>query len=258
MLPRAWMVILTVVLAFGSTVQASEASKDADALAREGVELRRIGKDAAALPKFEQAYSKSKNAKHLAQTGLCLQAVGRWSEAEEALSTALQDSAHAWIKTNRDILKESLEVAKQHVGGLEVTGSPVGAPVSIDGRNIGTLPLATPLRLSEGPLVLEVRAPAYRPERRELIVQGGQFRRIQIDLQPQAAALASSKPETLPVEGSATTISEKSSPLDQEETRQTPWLWIGAGSVVVAAGLAAFFLLSSGSDNPAVDGMGRL
>lgn len=221
--------------------------------------MRRIGKDAEALPKFEKAYGKSKNAKHLAQMGLCLQAVGRWSEAEEALSTALQEGSNAWIKSNRDVIKDSLETVKQHVGSLELGGSPEGASVVIDGRAMGTLPLSAPLRLNEGPLVLEVRAPNHRPERQELVIHGGQFRRLQVDLRSEAVVVPGFKP-TAEREASSVSVatSAEETPEASDRGNGRTWLWVGAGALAVAAGVVAFLLLSSGSENPDVDGMGKL
>lgn len=258
--PKLALLVIAALLAPPLLASAAEQSSPAaEALAKEGVELRRVGKDAEALPKFEQAFAKSSNPKHRAQLGLCQQAVGRWVEAEESLSGALQSSTHPWIKQNRDILKQSLETAKEHIGSLEITGSPVGAKVLLDGQILGRLPLAQPLRLNQGSVALEIAADGHQTQRRDLTVEGGQYRKLRFDLAaetlPSPSALTAAEPQ--PAADSALLASSSEMPAEGA-SRSTPWLWIGAGAVVVVALGVLALVLTSEEKNPSVDGMGSL
>ena len=67
----------------------ASAATTAEGLIKEGLELRRAGRDSDALAKFESAYNQSKTPRAAAQWGLCLQAVSRWSEADPLLAEAL-------------------------------------------------------------------------------------------------------------------------------------------------------------------------
>src|SRR5687768_12824986 len=69
----------------------------AERLISEGMELRRAGKDAEGLQKFEAAYRLAPTPRAAAQWGLCLQAVGRWADADTRIAEALQAKADPWI-----------------------------------------------------------------------------------------------------------------------------------------------------------------
>lgn len=243
------MLVSLLMCALANPALASDL-EDAEALAREGVELQNVGKETKALPKFEQAYAKSKSAKHLAQVGLCLQAIGRWVESEEALSTALQDANAPWISANRQVIKHALATVKQQVGTLEVTGSPEGAAILVDGYDMGRLPLPAALRLNQGPVVLEVRAAGHRPERQELSVQGGHYRRLQVTLQPMATTpkLPAAVPDA-PAEHSSGRIATGSAAEAEQRGVAKKWILLGGvAGVVGVAVIGVLLMMSFGSE----------
>ena len=91
-----------VTLAWAAPAAAQETP--ATALLREGIELRRAGRDAEALARFERAHAVEPSPRTLAQMGLAEQALGRWVRAEAHLRAALAPRDDAWIERNRAAL----------------------------------------------------------------------------------------------------------------------------------------------------------
>jgi hypothetical protein len=130
-------------------------AQDADALIKQGVELRRAGQDQAALEQFRHAYDLEPTPRALAQMGLAEQALGRWIDGEAHLARALEAAQDPWIAKYRGTLEGSRAEIGKHLGSLAVTGGPDGAELRVDGRPVGTLPLRRTLRLPLGTFTLE-------------------------------------------------------------------------------------------------------
>jgi len=152
----------------GPAVAAGDAADDA--IAR-GLELRRSARDAEALEEFKRAYLLSPGPRALAQMGWAEQALGRWVDAEAHLDEASKAKSDPWVRKVRSRIEQSLTAVGTHLGSLEVTGSPAGADVNVDGRKVGTLPLRGPVRVPAGDVVLEVRAADHRPISRTIDVK---------------------------------------------------------------------------------------
>src|SRR5437868_5098645 len=80
---------------------------DADALIKQGVELRRARRDREALERFRRAYDLAPTPRALAQMGLAEQALSRWVDAESHLGRALEIAEDAWIAKYRTTLEAS-------------------------------------------------------------------------------------------------------------------------------------------------------
>jgi hypothetical protein len=237
---------------------APKADEEAESHIKSGVNLRRAGNDEAALPEFKRAYELSHSPRSAAQLGLCEQALGLWAEAHDHNSEALLATNDAWVKKNRAVLEDQVATAKSHLGRIEVNGEPAGATLSVNGRQIGTLPLVGPLRLTVGHIELELRAPGYEPATHTVELKPGAYERVGMRLTkaPVAAAPAlppsAAEPAGDPGSGEAalTTSAEPASP----EPVATPvykraWFW-GVVGVVVIGGAAAAFLATRGGGDP--------
>lgn len=130
---------------------------------REANALRRAGDDTSALKLFQRAYELNKTPKALAQIGLAEQALGKWSAADKHLRQSLESGDEPWIRKNRSSIDMALSLVATHVGQLEVSGTPAGAEVRVDGESEGTLPLARPITVTAGGVAIEVTAPGYLP-----------------------------------------------------------------------------------------------
>jgi hypothetical protein len=152
---------------------AADGSREAEALIREGVQLRAQGKDERALPLFEKAYQESRTPRTAGQLGLVELAVGYFVDAERYLSEALASPDHPWVAKNLKMLQEQLASAKDKIGELAISGTPAGAEVWINGKRVGQLPLAAPVRLDKGRATVELRAPGYVASSDTLTISGG-------------------------------------------------------------------------------------
>ena len=169
-----------------ATVLARPAAADdattADKLIHRGVELRRVHDDDGAQREFQQAYDLVHSPRAAGQLGLAEQALGRWEDAEAHLSEAIRAAGDSWVAKNRAVLDQALVTIQAHLGRIEVIGDPEGAAVSLNGRAVGKLPLAQPIRVSAGQVDVEVHAAGYVPVQRTVSIVGGQYQRVVIRL----------------------------------------------------------------------------
>lgn len=160
------------------------AESDVDAAVKRGVELRRASKDEEALQVFRDALARAPASNrirvHLAATH---QALGQWLEAERHLREAMQHADDPYVVRHRATLERSHGYVSDRLGSLEVRGTPAGAEVSLSGRQLGTLPLAT-LVLPTGMYELEVRKSGYYPVIRSLEIAARGLLRERVDLIP--------------------------------------------------------------------------
>lgn len=222
----------------------------AESLSKEGLELRRAGRDSEALVKFEKAYGLIATPRNAAQLGLCLQALARWSEADGYLAEAISAVQDPWIQKNRTILKDASETAKSHMGRIEVLGSPEGASVTVNGRVVGTLPLKEAVKVNEGSVDIEVSAPNLLSATRTMTIVGASYQRVVLRLKPPEP-VPEARAEALP----AVDVLQKDSDAGAKPLYAKPWFWAAAGGVLLAAGVTAV-LLSQSTNYPAADQRG--
>jgi hypothetical protein len=250
-LPVAAGVLLAAATA--RPARAADDTAEAEALIREGIQLRVKGDAPRALPLFEKAYQLSRSPRTAAQLGLVELEVGAAAEAERYLTEALATPDHPWIAKNRATLKRQLEVAKRDIGELVVTGSPAGAEVSVNHKPAGRLPLAAPIRLDKGRVDIEVRAPGFEAVTDTVLIAAGkQVRRAYMlarSLAPEpVAARAPARPEpgpavqTLPADTAAPgtppseMLTASPAPAQSWYTRR-PVFWVTAGAALAALAL---------------------
>ena len=110
-------------------------SAEAEALIRQGVELRAQKKDERALPLFEKAYQLSRTPRTAGQLGLVEMALGYFVDAEKYLGEAVASPDHPWVAKNLATLKAQLATAKSQIGELYIIGEPAGAEVVVNGKS---------------------------------------------------------------------------------------------------------------------------
>ncbi len=137
----------------------SVAVEDEESLLREGVELRRQGRDEAAVAVLRRAYALRASARASGQLGLAEQSIGRWARAEALLRSALAAVDDPWVTLRRATLEGALAVAEQHLATVEVVGGSPGAELWVDGERAGALPGDRVLRVAAGTVRVEHRAP---------------------------------------------------------------------------------------------------
>jgi len=159
-------------------------AQDAEAAIRQGMELRKQGEDARALPYLEKAYQLSRTPRTAAQLGLVQMGLGYWVDAERHLDEALSDPDNYWVAKNRAVLEGARTRVRSMIGLLAITGQPAGAEVLVNGRPVGRLPLAQEVRIGKGPAEVEVRADGYVTANRSVTVAGGGRQQLSIALVP--------------------------------------------------------------------------
>ncbi len=163
----------------------------AEALIAEATELRRAGRHSKAYPLLSRAYAVQTSARTAAQLGLVEMQLGYWLDSERHLSEGLASARDPWITEHRDDLESSLARVKAAIGDLVLLQAPPGSLVLVNGRPAGTIPLAAPIRVGEGPVNLEVRPPGQASRFRSLIMLGGQRQEVAFGANTSAVSDAS-------------------------------------------------------------------
>ena len=157
----------------------------ADDLIRQGVELRKSGNDDKALEAFRASYQLRPAARAQAQVGLAEQALGLWVDAEADLKGALREMNDPWISKNAKALSGALATVGQHLGSLQLMGTPAGAVVKIDERQVGKLPFEKAIRVTAGEVLVSVSLEGYIEINRKITVSAGRLVRETIALHAQ-------------------------------------------------------------------------
>lgn len=204
-----------------------------------GIALRGEAKDAEALKLFEAAAEIDPGSVrvqvHLATAH---QALGNWLLADEYLASALRQEEHPYIIRHRESLNAARRVIHSNIGRLEVEGQPAGAEVRLNGRLVGRLPLAEPVRATVGSYVLDVRLEGHYPSQRPIVLSGGALLREAVQLEPlpseQGAASASGQLRGYSASGQDPRLEEAPS------RRWLTWALVGASGAAAASSLGAF------------------
>ena len=246
---RGFLVVIVVLIASASSVAPAWARDSADQLIKKGLELRKRGDDLGALPLFDEAYRMSPTPRAAAQRAFCAQALGRWTQVEADLNEALKSPDDAWVKKNRAAIDESLRVTKTKVAVIEVVGDPAGSEVLVNGKPVGRLPLASPVRIEAGEIDVELRADGHRPATKTLRVDGGQYQRVVVRAEadvpptPPAPTPPSATPAPAPnvavyVTNTNPSGTVTSRPEPASAARRAPkWVSWGLGAVSLGVGV---------------------
>ncbi len=240
--------------------QGTVRAEDADALVRQGIQLRKQGKDREAYDVFQRAVTLQSAPRNLAQLGLAEQALGLWPRAEAHIKEALGTVDDPWIRKNHATLEESLRTIGGHLGSLEVWGDPGGAQVLFNGRLVGTLPDTGPVRVEIGQVTFTVRAKGYADASRTVEVKSEDSLRENVILSAETAPSAATTTE-------GTTLALKPPPPGPNESTpglvakpapesagKSPlyarwWFWTAIGAAI-AGGVVAAIVLHHGSTSP--------
>jgi tetratricopeptide (TPR) repeat protein len=254
--PRSVACVLLVTLCMARSSHAREtgASSELNQLLSDGIALRRVGKDAEALALFLRANGLDpESARVQAQLGTTYQALGRWIAADTHLTEALSHAGDEYIERHRAAIERAHEIVKDHLGSLAVEGVPAGADVSLNGRVIGSLPMARPERVAVGSYLLEVSLARHYTESRPISIKPRVLTRETVDLVPHSpkratvavagAAVAGARraeEAVLPGAVSSEVVSSDAVvPIDSDGGAPAwlPWTFGGASAATAAVGV---------------------
>jgi hypothetical protein len=171
-----------VALVLSAFARAAADPAEVEALIAKGIDLRREGRPGEALPYLKKAYELLHSPRTAGQLGLCELSAGYPIEAEQHLTAALGSPEHPWISKYRGALGQALSKARAQIGELVVEGTPSGASVVVNGRDLGSLPLAAPVKVPAGNVEVTIRAPGYSDLARSMRVEGGEKERLSVSL----------------------------------------------------------------------------
>jgi hypothetical protein len=232
-------VVCAIALVASTGVTRARASEtEADSAITSGIALRREHRDAEALVEFRRAYALTPTPRALAQIALAEAALAQWVTAEADLLRAMA-SQDTPIVSQLGALRMALSEIQRHLGTIDVRG-PVGAELSIGGVLVGQLPLPR-ARVPAEHVVVELRAPGFHPERREVDVAPNA--NVELELWPQHVDGAHEE-ATIAVPKAAAEIAAPPreappTPRRESSTDRTA-AWIAGGGAVaflVAAGI---------------------
>jgi tetratricopeptide (TPR) repeat protein len=144
-----------------------------------GMDLFERGDLEAALAELERANELAPNSAVLYNIGSVQVALRRYTAAVVTLGRYLDEGGQSVPTDRRAEVARELTRLRALVGRLLVSVSPaVEAVVLIDGAEAGRTPLASPLVVSAGRHVVELRAPGFLPYRSEVSVAGGAEARV--------------------------------------------------------------------------------
>lgn len=169
---------------------AADASREA---AREhynrGVELATKGQYLLASDEFKAAYEASPNFATLHNIAQAELALGRVEEAIEVFRRYLREGGDQIPVERREQVARHLALLEARFGALTIDTDPPGATVQVDGAEIGTTPLPSPLRLRAGTHAVSASRAGHQPVTKAVTLGEGEGQRIALSL-PKVVVVA--------------------------------------------------------------------
>jgi hypothetical protein len=157
-----------------------------------------------------------------------------WQPSEGHLVESLSATNDVWIRGNEKTLQESLTRVRAHLARVRVSGTPAGARVRVADVDRGELPLAAPVYVNAGSIVVEVQATGHESARRVVTVAAGQGEDLDMRLTPLAVGL-----EPASASASASTSPEQRPTLPPAPSTGAPGHWTRPAAWVAASAAAA-------------------
>lgn len=162
----------------GANVAQAAESAEVEALLERGIELRRQGSDEEALSVFLQAETKApRSVRAMLHVATAAQAAGKWVMAAAYLKKVSRYGNDPYYRRYRDSIAQVERAIAQRVGEFIAVGGPDGAKVVLDGRPIGTLPMASGVAMEAGTYTVEITLDGFYPLTRSVGISGGSLAR---------------------------------------------------------------------------------
>jgi hypothetical protein len=235
------LLVLLVLLVPATRAPAVAATQeDPETLIKQGVELRRRHDDLRAEGYFRRAYNIARTPRSAAQLGLVEMALKSYAETERYLSEALS-TPDGWIDAHRQTIEETLKAARTHLLGVELTGAPADASVTLPGREAVKLPADGKLWLVPGASSVRVEAAGRTSVVVDVSGAAGEMKRVPIKMsvEPSLRAAVTAPPATVPAPAEAAPVATAVAPAARPEAAAPGSALRVAGIVVGAVGVGA-------------------
>jgi len=169
-----------------------------------GLKLYREGSYREALDSFKRASDIAPRASLQRNIAQCHRDLKDFASAYDAYEVLLSRYGGTMNAADRRAVQRAIDELAMLTGTVRVGVTEPGATVAVDGRDVGTTPMAAPLRLNLGPHTVAITKEGLEPIRRELKTSGGEEVRIDGAMPPEVttghlvvAAPADAKVEVL-------------------------------------------------------------
>ena len=135
--------------------------------------------------KFEKAFSVSQDARLWWNIAAAEKNLRNYAKVIVALDKYLKDGGELLTPQDREDAKRLIETVSAFVATVELSVQPAGAAVLIDGVQVGTAPIAKPLRLDQGDRVFVVRKAGFIEHKEKRRLSGGDSVKFQVSLEPE-------------------------------------------------------------------------
>ena len=150
-----------------------------------GLKLYREGSYREALAAFRRANDLSPRASIQRNIAQCDRDLKDFGAAYDAYQVLLARYGATMNATDQRAVRRAIDELAMLTGTLRVTLTEPGATVTLDEHEVGTTPLAAPLRVGLGPHIVTVVKAGFEPIRKEIKVSGGDEARIDGPLEPE-------------------------------------------------------------------------
>jgi hypothetical protein len=255
---RVWALALTLGLALGTVIPAhAEQSSRNEAVKhfKRGLELADHGEYQPALDEFERAYELSPDFDVLYNIGLVDVELGRPRKAIDAFKRYLAEGGERVPPKDRAEVEARIARLESSFAELTITTDPSGAQVTVDGAELGSTPLAAPVKVAAGTHVVSASRNGAATETRVVKLTEGQKETVSIALpdlpapSPEvpyhvaagaaASADTASGAESKPAPRSAS--AESRTATHDRASFPTGYVLIGAGVVLGGVTIAHYF-----------------
>jgi tetratricopeptide (TPR) repeat protein len=165
------------------------ANAQADDLTRRGTELSKKHQWAEAEALFQKAWAIKHSYDIGGNLGLAELALGKHRDAAEHLGFGLKSFPANGKPSHRELLREALERARAEVEAVSITVNMRGAEISVDGKAVGTSPLAEDLFVDAGARVIEAKLEGYTSARQDVVAAKGTAQAVTLTLVPVKAVV---------------------------------------------------------------------
>ncbi len=186
---RGSSLLVLLALHAASPAHAEEPWKtDSESVAKElffrGVKLLEAGDPERALDAFSRSRATIPRRGSTVNAAICLERLGRYDEALELYEEVLTRFAADLPEADRAGLTATMATLRKRVGAVNISANVTDASVQIDGRARGTLPLTTPLRVTQGAHVVRVVKNGYETYSTKVDVKLGETSAVDARLEP--------------------------------------------------------------------------
>lgn len=233
MSPGARRVAFACALACASSAWGAARAEEADVEARfrRGVELYNEADFRSAAAEFRRAHEASGNYKILFNLAQCEHQLTEYAAAYATLERYLAEAGARLPDARRREVDDQLDELRARTAAVTLVSSVDGALLALDGRDVGTSPLASPVRIDAGTHRAAARRTGFVEASVTFHVTSGEAREVR--LAPEAAP--SPAPRAEPSPRAAPPPRDRAEPL----ASYTPALvaWGAAAAFGIAAGL---------------------